>query len=804
MSKADESAAVIKSVVEEVAQIVSEMAGIQLGSRQHSMIENRLKSRMLRLKLESFPEYLKYLRAHKESESQALLSLMTTHHTYFFREFAHFEYLLNKGLPTLVALARTRPDKKIKVWSAASSRGQEVYSLAMFFDFHLKHVAPDVDFEIWGSDVDPKSVEFAQNGVYRFDELKQSPAMYVDGNWARGKDDIKDFVKVKSHLKSKCHFTTVNLLKPKDFLTGREFDVVFCRNVFIYFSTEQIAQISKDILKHLHPQGMYVLGVSESLNGLGLEVDLAGSSIYHHKLKPSAPKVPAATLAQAKVPSRTLEVLCVDDSPTIHALLSKILTSDSGFKIKAKAMNGMEALEKLKTEKFDIITLDLHMPELDGVGFLKQYGGDKTPVVVLSSINRDDPSIAQQALKLGAKDYVEKPSLENLAQAGNEIRSKIKMVIQNSQSASGTSSASATSAPIGGSVRPATTKSSGRKKVLIVDDSVTIRKLLKDVLSSDPYFEVVAEAEKPSLVEGLIQTHKPDLITLDIHMPEMDGVTLLKRIHSKYLIPTVMISSISKEEGPQVLQALEIGAVDYIQKPEMSKLRQETPHILERLKIASQVKLSTQKRQVRKAAKLTGQNSIILLGASTGGTEALRVVMQGLPSEIPPILVVQHIPPVFSAAFADRLNSLMPFSVKEAVDGDLVQPNQVLIAPGGKQMGVKILNGKLVITIKDDAPVNRHKPSVDYMFKSVKDAGVENIVAAVLTGMGADGARELKGLRNVGARTIAQDQETSVVYGMPKEAKEMGGAEFVLPIDAVAEKLIVLSNEFKHKTKKVA
>lgn len=784
----------IESVVNEVSKIVSEMAGIQLGPRQAPMVENRLRTRMVRLGNKSFTEYLNYLKSHLESESQALLSLMTTHHTYFFREFSHFEFLLNRGLVRMIEKARSRSDKTIKIWSAACSRGQEVYSLAMFFEFHLKQMAPDIKFEIWGTDIDPESVHHAQNGVYKADELKQSPAMYVDGNWIRGKGNVADFSKVKDQLKRHCRFTSANLLNCGAFLADKKFDVIFCRNVFIYFNQDQIKQVTKTFLGHLDPDGLLFLGVSESLNGLGLDVELAGPSAYQHKTVSSKSGTTHPTPLGKSVPQRTLEVLCVDDSPTILALLKKILNQENGFKVTATAANGREALNIVRAKKFDVITLDLHMPELDGVGFLKEYQSKETPILVVSSINRDDTTIAQKAISLGAADYVEKPSLENLSQAGNEIRAKIKTILQAKGPAKSLApSASATAALAKKSAPTPTVSKTSKIKVLIVDDSQTIRNLLSQILSKDPIFEIVGLAEKPSQVEDLIKKNRPDVITLDIHMPEMDGVTLLKKIHPIYKIPTVMISSISKEEGPQVLQALESGAVDYIQKPQMSNLAEAAETIRERLKIAAKAKV-TRTVRARKASQSHSFDfdNVILMGASTGGTEALRVVLEGLPAKIPPILIVQHIPPVFSAAFAQRLNELCPFDVREAKDGDEVKPNQVLIAPGGKQMKIYPAKDKLLIQVTDDAPVNRHKPSVDYMFKTAGEAQLKKIVAVILTGMGADGAREMKRLRDAGARTIAQNEETSVVYGMPREAAANGGAEFVLPLDEIAEKISYL------------
>lgn len=336
-------------------------------------------------------------------------------------------------------------------------------------------------------------------------------------------------------------------------------------------------------------------------------------------------------------------------------------------------------------------------------------------------------------------------------------------------------------------------------KILIVDDSKTIRNILSRIFTSDPMFEVCAMAEKPSEVEALILKHKPDVITLDIHMPEMDGVTLLKQITPKYNIPTIMISSISMAEGPMVLEALENGAIDYIQKPEMSEIEKVTPLILEKVRTAAKANLSKSSRnrnvKIIQTKHLSDTNSLIVLGSSTGGTEAIRDILTALPDQIPPMLIVQHIPAVFSAAFAKRMNDLCPFEVKEAEDGDAVISNRVLIAPGGKQMKMVYKNGKASVEINDDAPVNRFKPSVDYLFFSVAQNLYTHTVGVILTGMGKDGAKGMLELRNNGVRTIAQDEYSSVVFGMPKEAIAIGGAEFVEPLNEIAERLTLLTKE---------
>lgn len=351
-------------------------------------------------------------------------------------------------------------------------------------------------------------------------------------------------------------------------------------------------------------------------------------------------------------------------------------------------------------------------------------------------------------------------------------------------------------------------KSITKYKILIVDDSKTIRNILAKIFSSDPAFIVCAMAEKPSQVEALILKHRPDVITLDIHMPEIDGVTLLKTIAPKYNIPTIMISSISIAEGPLVLEALENGALDYIQKPDFSEIERVTPHILEKVRMAAKANLT---KKVTKPDSIIAHtkyqcdlNSLIVIGSSTGGTEAIKEIIMKLPEQIPPILIVQHIPAIFSAAFASRMNDLRSFEVKEALNGDEVRSNRILVAPGGMQMKLIYENGKAFVEINNDEPVNRFKPSVDYLFSSVAQNIYTTTVAIILTGMGKDGAEGMLELKKLGARTIAQDENTSAVFGMPKEAIAIGAVEFIEPITAIAERATLLtsskSNQVNNKT----
>lgn len=343
----------------------------------------------------------------------------------------------------------------------------------------------------------------------------------------------------------------------------------------------------------------------------------------------------------------------------------------------------------------------------------------------------------------------------------------------------------------------------GRKiRVCVVDDSGTIRNLLEKIFAADPNLEIVGSFGDPLEAEKKIRELEPDVVTLDIHMPGMDGVQLLKKILAHRAIPCVMISSLNLEEGSLVLEALESGAVDYIHKPSMKELPVMAPVIVEKIHAAASAQVKkggggaarAQGPRAQAAASLgtgwTDGGHLICIGSSTGGTEALKQVFLSLPKNIPPILVVQHIPPVFSKAFADRMNSLCSFEVKEAEDGDAVKADRILIAPGGKQMEYEAKGGRAVVRITDAPPMNRHKPSVDHLFLTVAKSYKGKLSAAILTGMGADGANGLLELRGKGARTLAQDEATSVVYGMPREAAKRGAAEEILPLGEIGVRLL--------------
>ncbi|AGH95427.1 protein-glutamate methylesterase/protein-glutamine glutaminase [Pseudobdellovibrio exovorus] len=328
-------------------------------------------------------------------------------------------------------------------------------------------------------------------------------------------------------------------------------------------------------------------------------------------------------------------------------------------------------------------------------------------------------------------------------------------------------------------------------KVLIVDDSATMRAILKKIIQSDSRFQVTHETGSPNEALNLIRQNEFDLITMDLHMPEMTGADLIKLYFAEKKIPTVVISSLRAEESDLVLQSLENGAVDYLQKPEQSHLSDVGHEIIQRLLTAASAQVSSHHTTIKNTRHdFRSVQGLLCIGASTGGTQAIKNVLQQFGAHIPPTVIVQHIPAVFSKAFADRLNQLFSFEVKEAEDGDLILPDRVLIAPGGKQMRVVRSGSGMKVRVEEAPPVNRHKPSVDYLFRSVVDfCDSVRVVGVILTGMGADGAEGLFQLKQRGAYTVAQDEKTSVVYGMPREAVERKAVKKVTSVFNMAEEI---------------
>ncbi len=343
-------------------------------------------------------------------------------------------------------------------------------------------------------------------------------------------------------------------------------------------------------------------------------------------------------------------------------------------------------------------------------------------------------------------------------------------------------------------------------RVLIVDDSAAMRQLLTQILSSDPDIEIVGTAQDPFFAREKIISLNPDVLTLDIEMPRMDGLTFLEKLMRGRPMPVVMVSSLTQRNADITFRALEIGAVDFFPKPTLDELggvAGGAEEIIGKVKAAAGARIrrqpdgpppvvsSIQQRSAAASYRLTHQ--LIAIGASTGGTEAIREVLTALPADTPGIVIVQHMPPGFTASFANRLDKLCAFRVKEAEDKDRVIPGLALIAPGNFHTSVIRSGAEYRVRVETAPPVNHHRPSVDVLFDSCAGQIGRNTVAAILTGMGDDGASGMLRMRETGARTIAQDEATCVVFGMPKEAIAKGGAEFVLPLQKIAKKLYELA-----------
>lgn len=346
-------------------------------------------------------------------------------------------------------------------------------------------------------------------------------------------------------------------------------------------------------------------------------------------------------------------------------------------------------------------------------------------------------------------------------------------------------------------------------RVLIVDDSAVVRQSLSAILESDPDIEVMGTAADPLIAVRKIMKEVPDVITLDIEMPRMDGLTFLRKIMSQHPIPVVVISSLTNEGTDTAMKALEYGATEVIGKPAMNAARfiNESQILLcDAVKAASHAKLTRLKisdapqedwvaprfsadvilQKTTSYKKIINTEKIIALGASTGGTEAIRKFLKDLPSKMPGIAIVQHMPEGFTSSFAKSLNAICKLEVKEAVNGDKLYQGRVLIAPGNYHMLLKRSGKEYTVEVREGPLVNRHRPSVDVLFRSAARYAGQNAMGILLTGMGSDGAKGLLEMKEAGAATIAQDEASSIVYGMPREAVRLGAAREVLPVDQMA------------------
>lgn len=340
-------------------------------------------------------------------------------------------------------------------------------------------------------------------------------------------------------------------------------------------------------------------------------------------------------------------------------------------------------------------------------------------------------------------------------------------------------------------------------KVLIVDDSALIRSLLKEIINSQPGLEVVGVAPHPIVAREMIRILEPDVLTLDVEMPKMGGLDFLERLMRLHPMPVVMISTLTEQNSEVTLRALELGAVDFITKPKIGisqGLSEYAEEIADKIRTAAKAVVKPRVKTITNdtldhvlpmaAAPRISTEKIIMIGASTGGTEAIKDVLVQLPENCPGILIAQHMPPGFTLSFANRLNSLCRITVKEAEHGELVKPGHAYIAPGHSHLLLQRRGAQYFTELSQEAPVNRHRPSVDVLFRSAANRAGANAFGVILTGMGKDGALGLLDMKRAGAYTIAQNEETCVVFGMPREAIAVGAADEIIPLNDIAGRML--------------
>ncbi|OGV50417.1 MAG: chemotaxis response regulator protein-glutamate methylesterase [Lentisphaerae bacterium GWF2_44_16] len=345
-------------------------------------------------------------------------------------------------------------------------------------------------------------------------------------------------------------------------------------------------------------------------------------------------------------------------------------------------------------------------------------------------------------------------------------------------------------------------------RVLIVDDSALVRAILEKEISTDPEIEVVGTAPDPYIARDKIVELKPDVITLDIEMPRMDGLTFLKKLMRYYPIPVIILSSLVSKGSKNAMEALDIGAVEVMSKPGPSyTVGDMRVQLIDKIKAAAKVHVEKKnftaearrpnpkynKTPEKLLPRGSAINKIIAIGASTGGTQAIQEILCSMPPQSPPILIVQHMPEHFTESFAERLNSICDIEVKEAEDGDELINGRAIIAHGNYHMLLRNSGEKYFVNVKEGPLVNRHRPSVDVLFKSIAQCAGKKAVGIILTGMGDDGAMGMKEMHDSGIITIAQDQKSCIVYGMPKEALALGGVDYVISLDKIAEKILSIS-----------
>ena len=634
-----------RSLLKKLAHIVSREAGVRFTEKHLPMIGSRIKIRMMRIKTTNLNSYFTYLEKHYNEEIVQLVSLLTTHHTYFYRESVHFHALRDIYLPNLAK----NGTHNITVWSSACSKGHEPYSIAMEIEEFLARNRLNFSYRIYGTDIDSNCINFAKNGVYPKRDLIKLPDGWSDKYFSRGRGEISDYYRINNKIRSNCEFLQHNMIRGGN-LIAEKFDLIFCRNLFIYFSEDQIEKSMQILINQLKDNGRIFLGITE-------QVDIENLPLY-------------------------------PESNSVYRLAKN------------------------------------------------QVGLDAQPCSYGTEVKQSHISDSYQ----------------------NETKSD--------------------------------EKDSDHVNLLIVEDSRTIVEYLKMLISNQSKINLIGVAYNTKQAEEFLRSSNVDIMTLDINLPGENGVSFLKRIYPKYGIPTIVVSSLNKMNSNLIWDALDCGAIDYVEKPGKDNFNNIKEELLQKIMNSSnqQFHFKTSNRELKRNLHSKIGKRLVLIGSSTGGTVALKTILKLLPSNIPPILVVQHIPEGFSASFAARLDSELPFIVKEATKHDLVLPNQVLIAPGNKQMTIiQDKSNDLKVHISDKDVQLVHNPSVDVLFNSAAKIHGLEIDAYLLTGMGSDGAKGMAKLREMGASTMVQSEESCVIFGMPRVALELNAAHRIGGLEEISK-----------------
>lgn len=486
----------------------------------------------------------------------------------------------------------------------------------------------------------------------------------------------------------------------------------------------------------------------------------------------------------------TIRALVVDDSALMRRLISDILSKDNSIEVIDTAHNGKDAVEKVRKLKPDIVTMDVEMPIMDGIEAVKQImSTNPVPVVMLSSLTSRGAETTMDALKAGAVDFICKPSgtiSTNLEIIDAEIIEKVKAV----------STAKLKKQKIGQGF-----SESKEIKILIVDNSQFIRRKLRELINREQGLEVIGESGNGKEAIEMVEKIRPDVIIMEIDLPELNGVDVTFEILKKYAIPIIIFSGKTSDRMNDIKLALEIGAVDFVPKPaDQVSIHTVSSLLIKKIRQANDQRIN----KIKTKDDTAETENILLIGTSSGGPQTLAELVPKIPADIPAgILIVQHMPPIFTKSLADRLNKLSEIPVKEAKEGDEIIAGEALLAPGDFHMTVyeKMINNKIkrYVSLNKDERIHGVRPAVDITFSSAANVFGPNTVGVILTGMGADGANSMGLIKAKGGHTIAQNKETSIIFGMPDAAIKLGVVDKILPLDKIATHAFQFFNSINKK-----